>query len=278
LGREPELAKKLKEAGLSSVFMQFDGTCDEIYQELRGKSLLMEKEKAIEHCAASRLGVVLVATLVPGINDRNIGDIIRFGLDKAPIVRGVHFQPVSYFGNDPEVPSDCQRITLPEVIREIERQTAGLFSVDHFSPSGCDHARCGFHGDFVLMPEGKIQSLTHKNTDACCCTKDSNSSAMQKNRNFVARRWELKDEETISQSMKKDIGMGEWDTFVKRIKTHGFTVTGMAFQDCWNLDLERLKECSLHVFSPEGRVIPFCIYYLKGRAGKTLYKGAFSND
>ena len=49
--------------------------------------------------------------------------------------------------------------------------------------------------------------------------------------------------------------------FLKRIRSHSFTVTAMAFQDAGNLDLERLRQCSLHVFD-EGRLVPFCAYYL----------------
>ena len=36
-------------------------------------------------------------------------------------VRGVHFQPVSYFGRTPDVPGDEDRITLPELMDEIEK-------------------------------------------------------------------------------------------------------------------------------------------------------------
>jgi uncharacterized radical SAM superfamily Fe-S cluster-containing enzyme len=104
---------------------------------------------------------------------------------------------------------------------------------------------------------------------------DNNGSAMQKNRNFVLRRWELKDDRVVPLQTEQGAGMGEWEALVDRIKTHGFSITGMAFQDCWNLDLERLKECSLHVLSPEGRMIPFCAYYLSSSSGNALYKRGF---
>jgi len=35
----------------------------------------------------------------------------------------------------------------------------------------------------------------------------------------------------------------------------------MAFQDAGNIDLERLRRCSLHVFD-DGKFVPFCAYYL----------------
>ncbi|TGE39289.1 hypothetical protein E4K67_07570 [Desulfosporosinus fructosivorans] len=187
-------------------------------------------------------------------------------------VRGVHFQPVSYFGAYPKTPTDCQRITLPEVIREIQEQTGRLLTIDQFAPSGCDHARCGFHGDFVVMPDAKLQSLPPKNTACCSNKQESNGIAMQKNRNFEARRWEIRPKQTIQHQTVAGEGMGEWENFIDRVRTHGFSVTGMAFQDCWTIDLERLRECSLHVLSPAGKVIPFCAYYLSDITGNSIYK------
>jgi uncharacterized radical SAM superfamily Fe-S cluster-containing enzyme len=53
----------------------------------------------------------------------------------------------------------------------------------------------------------------------------------------------------------------DMDAFLGRIKSHGFTITAMAFQDAYTLDSERLRRCSLHVYR-DGRVIPFCARYL----------------
>ncbi len=270
LAGEPEYVKILKESGLSAVFMQFDGTEDGIYRQLRGDNLLAVKENAIKNCADNNLGVVLVPTVVPEVNVHNIGEIIQFGLSKAPDVRGIHFQPVSYFGRYPAPPLNHQRITLPEVLREIESQSGGKFKIGNFAPSGCDHARCGFHGDFVVMPDSSIKPLTVKKEVSCCCKKDS--SGVEKNRNFVARRW-VRDNSQENQSLNKSgCEMDELDIFITRVKSHGFTITGMAFQDCWNIDLERLRECSLHVLNPEGKIIPFCAYNVSSSEGKSLYR------
>ncbi|UWG98521.1 DUF5714 domain-containing protein [Dehalobacter sp. DCM] len=271
LAQEPQYARKLKEAGLSSVFMQFDGTRDEIYQQLRGRSLLAEKEKAIQVCDENQLGVVLVPTVVPGVNADNIGEIVHYGLARIPAVRGIHFQPVSYFGRYSDKPSDEQRITLPEVIRGIEEQTKGVFKVENFNPSGCDHARCGFYGDFVMYPDGSVKSLTRRKEQSCC-SKPTEATAVQKNRNFVEQRWERVYVEDDQDQILKKSGLDSMDYFLSRVRSHSFTITGMAFQDCWNIDLERLRECSLHVFSPEGKIVPFCAYNLTSTEGESYYR------
>jgi uncharacterized radical SAM superfamily Fe-S cluster-containing enzyme len=67
--------------------------------------------------------------------------------------------------------------------------------------------------------------------------------------------------------------LGDWDVLLQRAKTHTFFLSGMAFQDAWTLDLERLRDCCIHTVSPDGRLIPFCAYNLTNRQGRSLYRG-----
>ncbi|WHH60490.1 radical SAM (seleno)protein TrsS [Petroclostridium sp. X23] len=274
LGQEPGYARKLKDAGVSVVFMQFDGTNDQIFEKLRGRPLLKDKEAAIKNCSECYLGVVLVPTIIPGINSENIGEILRYSLHRIPDVRGVHFQPVSYFGRYPKQPVDSRRMTLPELLGEIERQTQGVFKASNFAPSRCDHPHCGFHGDFVLMPDGNVRSLTQQSKQKCCCEQETMGSAVEKSRSFVSRRWVRETQVPGTDERCCNSGFGEWEDFIARVKSHGFSITGMLFQDCWNLDLERLKACSLHVLDKDGRIIPFCAYNLSNIEGKRLYRSS----
>lgn len=125
----------LVRAGLDSVYLQFDGD-DRANTELRGKPLFMEKDRAVANCGLEGIGVVLVATLVPGCNLDQIGWIIDYGLSRSPVVRGVHFQPVSYFGRIPKTPGPEDRVTLPEVMAMVEEQTLGLFRSQDLIPPG----------------------------------------------------------------------------------------------------------------------------------------------
>ncbi|MDR3311440.1 MAG: radical SAM protein [Oscillospiraceae bacterium] len=254
LAREPDFAAKLADAGADFIFMQFDGTRPDIYEKLRGADVLADKLRAVEVCARLKLGVTLVPTVVPGVNDDDVGGIIDFALSNSPAVRGVHFQPVSYFGRNIAAPEDGDRITLPEVLRKIEEQTAGKLKIRDFVPSGCDHPRCGFHGDFVVLPRGGLIKLTKKyDPQAPCC-----GDAHLKNRNFVSRRWKRAED---ADAPSDDADFTELESFASRVRTHGFTITAMAFQDAWTLDRDRLARCSLHV-AKNGRTVPFCAKYL----------------
>ena len=263
LAEDESFVRELADAGLSFVFMQFDGTDDEVYTHLRGRPLFEVKKRAIEHCARHNIGVTLVPTIVRGVNDDQIGEIIRFGVANAPAVRGAHFQPVCYLGRIPDGPTDDARYTLDELIVQVRRQAADLIGTTELLPSCCDHPLCGFHADFVVLEDGTLYPL-HKTAapaSNCCCADPA-----EKNREFVGRRWQRK-KSTIAADVSGKAGkerhadIGDMDYFLERVATHAFTVTAMAFQDAGNLDLERLRSCSLHVFR-DGRTIPFCANYL----------------
>lgn len=268
LAEDPEYVGSLAAAGLAFVFMQFDGMDDGIYRALRGRDLLGIKQQAIANCARHHLGVTLVPTVVPGINTQDIGNIIRFAIAQAPAVRGVHFQPVSYFGRMPSLPADELRYTLDQLLEAIEEQAGTLVPRDSLLPSCCDHPLCGFHGDYIVMPDQSLNPL-HKASSSCCCK----TATAEQNRSFIARKWQRPNAEDEGERdpAKGEPGFDSFDSFLRRLRTHSFTLTAMAFQDAGNLDLERLRRCSLHVFD-DGRFVPFCAYYLtnmtEGKAGE----------
>lgn len=262
LGGDEAFTKALKDAGLSFAFLQFDGTEDAIYKIIRGRPLLEKKIRAIDVCGINRIGVTLVPTVIPKVNDHNIGEILKFGLERSPDVRGVHFQPVSYFGRYPKPPSNADRITLPEILCSIESQTDGLIKSTDFAPSCCDHPRCTFHGDFVVLPDSLIKLTKQNQSNTSCC---DDAAAHLKNREFISRRWKRTNDDVTEQP---DADYQDMDTFLKRAASHGFTITAMAFQDAYTLDLERLRSCSLHVYR-NGRTIPFCACYLSPAEGET---------
>lgn len=259
LAEDESFVEKLADAGLSFVFMQFDGTDDEIYLKLRGKKLFAIKEKAIENCAKHNLGVTLVPTIVPGVNNTQIGEILRYGIMRSPAVRGVHFQPVGHLGRIPSIPENQSRFTLDELMYEIEEQTGGLVKMENLQPTRSDHPLCGFHGDFIVTKDRKLYPLTIKRSDTptCCCGVEDPST---RKREFVGRRWKRTESSPFCpQSSGED--MSDMDSFLSRVTSNGFTVTSMAFQDAGNIDIERLQMCKLHV-AKNGKLIPFCVNYL----------------
>lgn len=270
LGEDREYVKRLKGSGLSSVFLQFDGTEDEIYEELRGKKLLRYKINAINNCKEYNIAVILVPTLVRNINMYNIGSIINFGLERIPTVRGVHFQPVSFFGRFENEIDNLNRITIPEVIRNIQKQTNKNIKIENFKPSCCENSICSFHGNFICKATGELMAITD-NKQCCCGEAKKAEIGAEKTKNFTMRNWSNVKLNSIDNK-QRNAKERSFDEILYRIRNYSFSISGMAFQDAWNFEVERIKDCCIHVVNPEGKLIPFCAYNLTDCDGNYLYR------
>ena len=279
LAQAPVFVRELKAAGLTSVFLQFDGTDDAIYRKLRGRDLLAAKQAAIANCGENGIGVVLVPTVVPGVNDHELGRILNLAVDHSPVVRSVHFQPVSYFGRFPHPPNDKDRITLPQLMRSIEAQSDGVFQAGQFSPPGCENALCSFSANFMVMPGRSVRPVSRAWSGRCCPQPVDADLGAATAIACVARQWAAPPAGTSDadaggpeKNASETGGPLSLDAFLDRAKTHMLAVSAMAFQDVWNLDLERARDCCIHVMAPDRRLVPFCLYNLTSSTGERLYR------
>lgn len=298
LGREAGYASRLREAGLDSVYLQFDGPDDDVFSALRGRPLLESKLEAVRRCAEAGLGVVLVATLVPGVNTGTLGKLLRLALELGPAVRGLHMQPVSSFGRVPWKLPDAPRLTLPEIMRELARQSDGLLSVTDFHPPGCEHSMCSFSAVYRRAPRpdgGTDLALIPAHDEGTCCCGPGQSAAptaasgitcgdapdnavitaaegARVSREFTARHWRAP--ETTMPGTPTDGAGDDFDRFLAKAGlAKRFTISCMAFQDAGNLDIARVRGCCIHVVTPDGRLVPFCLHNLTATDGTPLYRG-----
>lgn len=261
LAREDGYAESLKEAGASVIFMQFDGTNDDIYMKMRGEPLFEEKKRAIENCRRAGLPVTLVPTVARNVNLDNIGEMMEFLVENVSVVKGIHFQPVSFFGRHPD-PEHENRVTMFDVLRELEAQT-DIFKYDDFAPISTGHTLCCFYSTYIKETDGTSVRCTltkaKKDSGISCC---ESIDVIKKDRDFVLNKWEVasREEERDWSNYSSSAEIIDLIDFLTYYKQNTFTVTGMAFQDAGNLDTERVKRCRVQVLSPDNRLIPFCAY------------------
>ncbi|MBP3853265.1 MAG: radical SAM protein [Erysipelotrichaceae bacterium] len=290
IAQEEGYARTLKDIGISCVFLQFDSLDDRIYRILRGDELLSIKEKAIENCRKVSLPVVLVPVIVDQVNDHEIGALIDYAMQQAPNVRGIHFQPLSYFGRcDLQIPekeecccqseekTDCcsdmeeccarpftqpTHITIPQMLEAIEKQTNGQIKAEHFKGGGAENPYCSFHAAYRL--HGQDLHVLQQKQSSCCCGIKS-EEAME----YVSRQWgnQADDHEEI-----ENVESSSLDIFLKQALQETFTISGMLFQDAWNLDFRRLQRCYICESDGQRGMIPFCAYNLTDSNGKALYR------
>jgi uncharacterized radical SAM superfamily Fe-S cluster-containing enzyme len=131
----PNYIKDLKDRGLSTICMQFDGITEKPYLSLRGKNLLPLKIEAINSCRKAGFdSIVLIPTLVKGVNDNQVGDIIKFAMKNIDVIRGLNFQPICFAGRYDKSKVLEQRITISDFIELVEEQTDGDITKDDFYP------------------------------------------------------------------------------------------------------------------------------------------------
>ena len=139
----------------------------------------------------------------------------------------------------------------------------------------------------MQLPDGKVVSMKTSRADPCCSTPIKADEGAARAISSVARQWAGRDL-TVSSKPLGGKGAGKTttgevvegasiapmslDSFIDRARTHTFSISAMAFQDAWNIALDRVRDCCIHVMAPDGRLIPFCLYNLTAADGRRLYR------
>src|SRR6478735_12364213 len=122
---ELEWCHAAKRAGLRLCYLQFDGVTNEANSHRKVGNLFDVKLRAIENLAAAGIDVVLVVTVVNGVNNEQVGPIVEFAIDNADKVTVVSFQPVSFTGRDEDIDDarrKRERYTLSHLVKDLHDQ------------------------------------------------------------------------------------------------------------------------------------------------------------
>jgi hypothetical protein len=123
--QEPEFCAAAKSAGLRLCYLQFDGVTNEANGHRKVGNLFDVKLRAIENLHRAGIDVVLVVTVVNGVNNDQVGPIVQFAVDNADKITVVSFQPVSFTGRDEDISDErrrAQRYTLSHLAHDLAEQ------------------------------------------------------------------------------------------------------------------------------------------------------------
>jgi len=124
--KSPEFAREAAAAGLRYAYLQFDGIGNAANSHRRVGNLFDVKLQAVENLYANGVDIVPVTTLINGVNNEQVGALIRFALDNPKKIPFLAFQPVSFTGRDEEVTDErrfAQRYTLSHLAHDVKAQT-----------------------------------------------------------------------------------------------------------------------------------------------------------
>lgn len=295
---DPEFARKAREAGLHYLYLQMDGTTDDVFVKIRGKALLDTKLQVIESARKAGLRIIFVPTIVKGVNDHQIGDLCRLAFEHLDVISGISFQPMTFTGRYPESEREKLRFTLSDLSREFSRQTGLTHPLEDWFPLNAAvplvryagavtgnvavnhacHPHCGLMTLLFVDRNRKavpitrfldLRRLLEEVERLTGSAKTSRVKSLSKIRALQAfHRFFRKDRApeglTFLRFLKTLDGFAEkkysWDGTYEGYTYKTFYVLGMHFMDAYNYDLERVSRCGVHYSAPDGRIYPFCTY------------------
>jgi uncharacterized radical SAM superfamily Fe-S cluster-containing enzyme len=302
-----EFAERCRESGLHTVYLQFDGVSDDVNETMRGKALLDKKLRVVENARRLDMRIILVPTVVKGVNDNQIGDIVDFALENVDIVQGVSFQPVAFTGRIPNDDIVKRRVTLSDLAIWLEEQTGYAKAKDDWFPlsalSPLSHYAANITGreatTVTCHPHCALCTFLFVDTDTNTPIplmrfvdwKDMLVEVQKLSESTNLSRLRVLSKITLFNKLRKYYHAKRAPTgltfakFLAALNNYtnkdvsrgpGFRtrvypklfVAGMHFMDAFNYDLERIRRCVIHYGAPNGRIYPFCSY----NSGRTYRK------
>lgn len=287
LAHDFEFFKKVKEAGVSNLYLSFDGVTPRTNPKNH-----WEAPKVMENARKLGVGIVLVPTIIRGVNDHELGEIIKFGFKNIDVIRSVNFQPVSLTGRLTYKEREKYRITIPDCIIKIEEQTDGEIPRDAWFPvPACTplthiiealvkspkyelstHFACGA-GTYVFKSGDKLVPITEFiDIDGLIKYLQDKADELESGKSRVITAAKiLWDFGKYIREDKQPEGINVKRMIYEMIIKHDYKSVGdwhrrslfigmMHFQDKYNYDVERVMRCSIHYLMPDGRIIPFCAF------------------
>lgn len=265
----PELLNIFKESDTIAA-LQFDGFRPETYKTLRGRDLSSIKQEIIEVLEAEGIKYSLVATVMKGINDREITDIVDFFFRSKAL--SLMFQPAAFTGRAKEMANKRERLTTPDVIKEIEK--SGFVKQGDFNPLPCAHFSCFSLSYYLSVSEESFMSLKDflglgqyldviANRTLPGLDQEGYSAMMDRLYDIWSAADSSNDNEAVLRRIREVIeklgsagfSAGEafrtGSEFMKAIFIH-------EFMDRDTLDLSRLMKCCNHYPQADGRLVPMC--------------------
>lgn len=287
LSESVEYCKKIKEAGVNTIYMSFDGMTK------KTNPWIEQNKKAIENLREAGLRSVVLVPVVMKTNIGEISDIIKYAIENVDVVRGVNFQPIAFAGRLEKVNQDYIkkfRVDYAEMFKSLEKGLNGAITEDDFYPvpfvypisklvetlknekqvEFTANPMCG-GATYIFIEDGKITPITRfidvegfmKFIDELSKTSGPLKKAriiasFIKNANKYIDKKKAPKGLNITNILLNALSKGDYGSLGEFHKKSLYIGT-MWFQDPWNLNMERLKRCVIHYTTFEG-IIPFCAY------------------
>jgi len=258
IAKDPEFVRRLATYMPDfEVYLQFDSFKKEALETLRGEDLRAVREKAIENLNRENLSTTLVVTLQKGLNDDEIGEIIRYGLQQ-PCVRGVTFQPTQVAGRVENFDPAEHRITLTEVRQKILDQS-GIFTAADIIPVPCNPDALAMA--YALKLDGEVIPLTRYLNPQDLLDNSRNTIIYEQDERLHQHMIQLfstgNSVECAADKLQSVMCCLPQINAPSLGYDNLFRIIIMRFIDAYDFDVRAIKKSCVHIVSKEGKIIPF---------------------
>lgn len=206
----PIYARGLKEAGIKNINISLDTLNQDRFESITGSNSLIQALRGIEMVKALGFDTVKVNVVVmKGVNDDEVQDFVRFGLENNLIVRFIEFMQITplwdhkFFVPIETIKEICQRMFG---FRRIEYRSSGPAEYYKYSDSligfiKTSHENCQICSRLRLTAMGELKS----------CLYQSNGLSLRDLLREGASFNQLKDSVDRVVIAKGDINYTSWD-------------------------------------------------------------------
>ncbi|MQA85745.1 MAG: radical SAM protein [Streptosporangiales bacterium] len=244
-----------------TVYLQFDGFDERTHRQIRGADLRERKRQALDACAEAGLTVMLAAAIERGLNDHEVGEIIRFGIGH-PAVRGAVLQPVTHAGRHVEF-DPLRRLTNSDVIELVADQLPDWFRASDFFPVPCCFPTCRSVTYVITDGEDVVPIPRLIDLDDYLDYVTNRVVPDPEIRGALEKLWSASafpgTPATDAQLERAACGI-DAPQVVRDLAEGAFMIVVQDFQDPYTLNVKQLMKCCVEEITPDGRLIPFCAY------------------
>ena len=247
------------------VYLQFDSLRREALMDLRGADLRRPHDEALARLEALGLSTTLVMTVKRGVNDDEIGDVIRHG-QRYACVRGVTLQPIQNAGRVEAYDAAKHRVTVSELRRRIAEQS-GVFTAADVLPVPCNPDTLAM-AYAIRSPDAAngLVPLTRYLDPATLLAGDRSTIVFEGDpalKNAVFKLFSTNHSPESGANCLSELLCCLPKIDAPQLNYRDvFRVLIVQFMDAQSLDIRALKKSCIHFAQPDGRMIPFEAYNL----------------
>ncbi len=261
IAKDPDYARELKAWGVTSVYLQFDSTDDDHIERLRGERLWWVRERALEALADAEMPVVLAVSIVPGLNDNQIGPTMDVIARSRANIVAVNFQAATPFGGGRWEVDAPRKLRLPDLLELLRAQCGlapeGFFPVGSGSPLCNAYARVAWRdGRWQhALPELTVDDFLDLMGDDPVEFVRSLTVGLSESVPYMVRQV-LRNPRLLKKLLPL-VGLDPVAWLRGQKGPKQTTIYVKPFMDASDLDIDRIERCCYHNASPHG-IMSFC--------------------